>query len=80
MIWHEQAGNDFAVQDMPFHNFRDVGFSFHTVPDAFWIHDYARSLRTMVKTACLVRADNIFQIQPFRFRLEARMQRFGSQL
>ena len=67
MIRHEQAGYDFAFQNMPFHNLRHVRFCLHAIPHALWVHHDAWSLGAMVQTAGLIRADNILQIQAFRF-------------
>ena len=76
MIRHEQTGHDFAVQNVPFHNFGDVGFRFHAVPDAFGIDHDAGPLRAMVQTPGFVGTDNVLKVQALGFRLEARVQRF----
>ena len=79
MIRHQQAGDDFAIEDMPFHDFRDVGVRFDAVPDAFGIDDDAGPLRAMVQTAGFVRADDVFQVQTLGFSLEAGVKAFRTQ-
>lgn len=76
MIRHEQASHDFTVQNVPFHNFGDVGFCFHAVPDAFGIDHDAWPLGAVIETAGLVRADNVFQVQALRFGFKTGMEGF----
>lgn len=76
MVRHEQTGHDFAVQNVTFHDFGDIGIRFHAVPDAFGIDHDAGSLGAMIETACLVRADDVLQVQALGFRLKAGVQSF----
>ena len=79
MIRHQQAGHDLAVDDMPFHDFRDVGVRFDAVPHAFGIDDDAGPLRTMIQAAGLVRPHDVLQVQALGFRLEAGVQGLRAQ-
>ena len=79
MIRHQQAGHDFALHDMPFHDFRDVRVRFDAVPHAFGVDDDAGALRTMVQAAGFVRAHDVLQIQALGFGLEAGVQGFRTQ-
>ena len=80
MVRHEQAGDDLAVQDVPFHDLRDIGFGADPVPDSFGIdHDTGAQL-AMVEAAGFIRADEPFEIQPLRFSLEMGVKPFRAQI
>ena len=76
MVWHDQAGDDFAFDDVALHNFGDVGFGLDTVPDALRIDHNTGSLRAMVETAGLVGSHDILQIETLGFLLEMSVQGF----
>lgn len=76
MVRHEQTGHDFAVQNVTFHDFGDIGIRFHAVPDAFRIDHDTGSLGAMIQTAGLIRADDVLQVEALGFRLKAGVQSF----
>ena len=76
MVGHEQTGHDFAIQNVAFHDFSDIGFRLYTVPDAFGVDHDAGSLSAMVQTSGFIRADDVLQVQALGFRLEAGVQSF----
>src|SRR5262245_9678773 len=80
MVGHEQAGHDFTVHNVPFHDFRHVGIGFHTVPDTFRVNHHAGTECAMVETAGLVRAHDVLEIQTLCLLLETVMERLRSKL
>lgn len=70
MVRHDQACDHFAPDDVAFHNFRDIRLRFDAVPDAFWIDNHAWAFGAMVQAAGLIGADDVLQIEPFRFLLK----------
>ncbi len=78
MSRHEQTFNQFTFDHVSFHNFSDVGFIPHPIPDAFRINDNAGTIFTMIQTACLIRADNAFEPESLDFLFEERVQFHGS--
>ena len=80
MAGQDETGHDFAFDDMALHDFRHIGFGFDLIPHAFWVDDDARSFGAMVETAGFIGADDVFQVQPFRFLFETGVERFRSEL
>jgi len=80
MIGHDKTGHNFALDDVAFHDFRHVGVGFDLIPHPFWIDHDARSLSTMIEAPGFIGPYDILQVQPFRFLLEARVERFRSKL
>lgn len=78
MIGHEQAGDDFALEDMSFHNLRHVGFCADPVPYTLGIDYDTRAKLAMVEAAGFIGTHNTFEIQPFRFALKVGVKRFRS--
>ena len=76
MIRHEQTGHDFALQNMPFHDFRNIGFVAYPVPDSFRINHDAGTQVAMVEAPRFVRAHQPLQVQAFRFALEMGVELF----
>jgi len=79
MVRHHQAGHDFALEDVAFHDLGDVSVRFHLIPHAFRIDHDARAHGAMIETAGFVRPDDSFQIEPFRLLFEPGMQGFGAE-
>lgn len=80
MVRHEQAGDDLALDDMPFHDLGHIGFRAYPVPDPFRIDDDARPHFAMVEASGLVGADSSFEIQPLGFALEMGVELFRTQI
>jgi len=78
MIGHDETGHNLALDDMPLHDFRHVGFGLNLIPHAFRVDHDARSLGTVIETPGLIGAYDVFQVQPFRFLLKVRVKRFRS--
>ena len=70
MSGHEEAFHQFALDHVPFHNFRDVGFIPHPIPDAFRINDDAGAVFAMIQTTRLVGADDAFEPKSLDFLFE----------
>ncbi len=75
--WHEQALDQFALDHVSFHNFRDVGFVPDPIPDAFRINDDAGTIFAMIQTTGLVGPDDALESKPVDFPFEERMQFHG---
>lgn len=71
MVRHDQARDDFAPDDVAFHDFRDIRLGFDAVPDAFRVDNHAWTFGAMVQAPGLVRADDVLQVEPLCFLLEA---------
>jgi len=80
VIGHDETGHDLAFNDVALHDFRHVGFGFDLIPHAFGIDYDARPLGAMIETPGFIRADDVLQIQPLRFLLKVRVERFRSEL
>ena len=76
MVRHEQPGDDLALDHVPFHDFRDIGFIADPVPDSFRIDDHAGTQVAMVEAPGFVRAHQPFQVQAFGFALEMGVKLF----
>ena len=80
MVGHEQAGDDLTVQDVPFHDLRDIGLCADPVPYSFRIDHDTRTELAMVEAAGFIGADQAFEIQPLRFTLEVCVKLFRAQI
>ena len=80
MVRHQQAGHDLALDHVSFHDLRHIGFRFHGIPDPFRINHHTGPQSTVVETAGFVGPDDVLQVEPLGFLLEARMQGLRSQL
>jgi hypothetical protein len=80
MIGHDETGHNLAFNDVAFHNFRHVGFGFDLIPHAFGVDHDAWPFRAMIEAPRFIGTDNVFQVQSFRFLLEAGVERVRSEL
>ena len=78
MIGHDETGHDLALDDVALHDFRHVGFGFDLIPHAFGIDHDTRPLGTMIEAPGFIGSYDVFQVQPFRFLLEAGVERLRS--
>jgi len=76
MVRHDQACHDFALDDMALHDFRHVGFGFDAVPHTFRVDDDTRPFSAMVEATGLICTHDVLQIEPLRFLLEMRVEKF----
>ena len=74
MSRHQQAFNQFTLDYVSFHNFCDVGFIPHPIPDAFRINDDAGTILAMIQTPCLVGTDDAFEPESLDFLFEEGVQ------
>jgi hypothetical protein len=80
VIGHDETRYDLALEDMTLHDFRHVGFGFDLIPHAFWIDHDAWPFRAMIEAPRFIGADDVFQVQPFRFLLKVGVERLRSKL
>ncbi len=74
MSRHEKTFHQFPLDDVPFHNFSDVGFAPDPVPDSFRINDDTWTILTVIQTSGLVGTDATFESEPPDFLLEERVE------
>ena len=71
---HEQAFDQFTLDHVSFHNFRDVGFAPDPIPDALRINDDAGTVFAMIQTPGLIGPDDALEPEPLDFLFEERVQ------
>jgi hypothetical protein len=80
VIGHDETSHDLAFNDVAFHDFRHVGIGFDLIPHAFGIDHHAWPFCAVIEAPGFIRANDVFQVQPLRFLLEAGVERFRSEL
>src|SRR5574341_33348 len=75
---HQQPLDDFAFEDVAFHDLGHVGFRPDPVPHAFGINDDARPILAVIQTTGLVGPHRLLESEPFNLLLEESLKPLGA--